>query len=49
MIFRVGKKKFCHVDIIELLASGTDFTRTQLKRILKDKGIDIYLVRKIEQ
>jgi len=44
---RVGKKKTLNVDLVEMLSKPTtNFSKSEIKRILKEGGIDIWLIKK---
>ena len=42
IIVRVGKKYF-KMDIILLIAEAMKLSKTEIKRLIKDKAVEVYL------
>ena len=43
LIIKVGKKKFINLNLINLIAETLNYSKAEVKRLFKQKAIDIYL------
>lgn len=45
LVFRIGKHGFLKVDLVDFLYLNLDkkYSKTQIKRLIKDKAIDMWV------